>query len=99
MKEKRKFIVDTEILGEYEIKVKRSENKTTYKMYRSESQIWSESHRGEFLYNIIDHGNGITLNNREFDYNEFYELFVILKAVMKIDKLDVKPKIREVKKV
>ena len=62
MEEKRRFIVDTENLNDYEIKVKKGKNKTTYKMYRSMSPTWTESCRGEFLYELIDHGNGISID-------------------------------------
>ncbi len=100
MKKTKKYIVDSDSPNEYEITVKKVGDNTIYQMYRSKSDVWTETAKGEFLYSAVDDGNGITINDIELDYSQFSEYFILLKAIMKIDPLmGPKPKIKQIKKI
>lgn len=56
----------------------------------SNSDIWSQHVKGEHIGNLVDDGNGIKIKTEEVEfelsYDDFVELFLLMKIKMKFDK-------------
>jgi len=51
---------------------------------RSHSEEWSEEHRGELLYSVLDNGDGFKFDQKikkRMDYHEAFSLSVLLKKI------------------
>ena len=88
----REFIIlNSEGEHEYDLKVQERKDTFIYKLYRSDSEPWTEWCRGEFIVGIEDDGNGIKFfgdltKDRHLDYAQSSELSLIVRAYNQIDK-------------
>jgi len=68
--------------------------KSTVKLRRSKSEIWSQSARGEEIGKLVDTGNNIEINTwvngvvetLKFNHSEFVQLYHLVSLKYKTDK-------------
>lgn len=87
MKTKHKVYSDQGL--EYIIKVKITKKQTSYKMYRSNNDIWSTSCKGELVEHWVDTGNhfeGLDVDVRCTGYEKLDRLRLLLNFINKYDK-------------
>jgi hypothetical protein len=78
-------LINSEKLSEYKVSVKETKNGTEYKMDRSFEVPWTD--KGETISEAIDTGNEIIINDKTYDYDEFSELYHLMKVMVKHDPL------------
>ena len=90
MSKKEKYLVfDDEDNLEYIIKVKKDKHGTAYKMYRSKSDHWNESAKGEWVEHWFDNGNGfegLDIEDKHTDYDKLERVKIMIKFIHKYDK-------------
>jgi hypothetical protein len=73
---------------EYDILVDVTDNGTKFSLKRSNSEHWSESHRGETVCALLDNGDGVKLSkhfSRDMDYAQFAEFYILLAFINKYE--------------
>lgn len=74
---------------DYIIKVKETDKKIHYKMYRSDASHWNIYARGEWVEYWVDHGNGfegLDIDDRQTDYDRLHRVAIMCDFVSKYDK-------------
>lgn len=74
---------------EYNIMVSETDEGKLYEIVRSQSEIWSELARGEFIMSLLDDGNGYSIKSgfkKRMDYSQICEFKMLLSVVFNHDK-------------
>ena len=83
--DKKVYVVNKED-DSMEFVIEISEDNTTYRLCRSNSETWSERSRGEILLVVVNTGNDLTFmrpgdptgSMSKFDYSEAHEMMIML---------------------
>lgn len=61
----------------------------TITLRRSNSELWASSARGEAVFKLEDHGNGVKINggniNLDLDYSQILQLHILLRLKFETD--------------
>lgn len=75
-------------MHEYDIYVKETKKGTSYKLFRSNTVIWSDDCKDEKLLSIVNTGDGYKIScslNKNIDYSEMAELYILLSFIQEHD--------------
>lgn len=73
---------------EYDIRVIKTDESTSYEMRYSNGDQWTPHTKGEHIISATDHGNGIKFTEkikRSMDYDVFTELRILMNFIQKYD--------------
>jgi hypothetical protein len=68
------------------IKIKSKDCEYTFTHHENQGQIFYNFYEdGKLLYEAVDTGDGIEFEGKEFNYDEFAEMYLFLRAIKKTD--------------
>jgi hypothetical protein len=86
---------------EYDVYEEITDEGTLYTMYRGSGEPWSETAKGQLVYQAVDDGNDLVFSKslkKTLDYSEAAELFIFFTFINNRSLL-FKGEIRQVKKI
>ena len=68
------------------IKIKNDDHEFVFTYYEDECRTMYCLHQdGKLIYKAVDTGEGIDLNGKLFDYDEFSDMYLFFRAIKKTD--------------